>query len=54
MRDMTLAESIAFRNEQAKIREPLEWAEIPGLKYEGPLPNRTDLIREAHEFATSV
>lgn len=53
LRDLTLAESIAYRNEQARMREPLEWAEIPGLVFEGPLPVRNDLIRAAHEFATS-
>lgn len=52
IRDLTLAESIDFRNKQAAVREPLEYAEIPGIKYDG----KTDynLIRQAHEFATSV
>lgn len=34
VRDLTLAESITKRNEQAKIREPLAEAEIPGLLYQ--------------------
>lgn len=53
VRDLTLAESIAVRNEQARLREPLEWAEIPGLMFDGPLPVRNDLIRAAHEFVTT-
>lgn len=54
LRDLNLAESIAARNEQARLREPLEWAEIPGLVFDGPLPVRNDLIRAAHEFVTSL
>jgi hypothetical protein len=35
VRDLTLAESIAARNEQASVRElPLPYVEIRGLKYE--------------------
>lgn len=34
LRDLTLAEAIAARNEEAKRREPLPYAEIPGLIYE--------------------
>jgi len=53
VRDLTLAESIAVRNQQAKMREPLVYAEIPGLVFDGPLPIRNDLIRAAHEYVTS-
>lgn len=53
VRDLSLAESIAVRNEQAKLREPLVYAEIPGLVFDGPLPIRNDLIRAAHEFVTT-
>ena len=51
IKDLSLAESIAFRNKQAAVREPLEYAEIPGLKYTGP--TNFELIKNAHEFATS-
>jgi hypothetical protein len=34
IRNLTLAESIAARNDQASRREPLPFAEIPGIKYE--------------------
>lgn len=34
IRNLTLAESIAARKEQARLREPLAVAELPGLKYE--------------------
>jgi len=52
VRDLTLAESIQMRNKQAADREPLAYAEIPGLVYTG----KTDysLIREAHKFATEA
>ena len=50
IRNLTLAESIAFRNEQAKVREPLAYAEIPGLTFS--LGSNQQLIRAAHEFAT--
>lgn len=53
VRDLTLEEAMQARKEQAKMREPLPWAEIPGLSFNGPLPVRNDLIRAAHEFATS-
>lgn len=36
LRDLTLAESIAARAVQAKNREPLPYAEIPGLRFEVP------------------
>ena len=36
VRNMTLAESIAARNEQAKNREPLPYAEVHGLRFEAP------------------
>jgi hypothetical protein len=34
VRNLSLAESILARNEQARMREPLADAELPGLKYE--------------------
>lgn len=34
VRDLSLAESIAARNEQSRLREPLPLAEIHGLTYE--------------------
>ena len=52
VRDLTLAESISKRNLQAANREPLAYAEIPGLVFTGP----TDygLIRDAHKFAAEA
>ena len=60
VRDCTLAESIAGRNEQAKVREPLAYAEIPGLTYDpctsGQAASRESqfLIRQAHEWAMAA
>ena len=50
VRDLSIAESIAFRNQQAAVREPLVNAEIPGLVFDGT--TRYDLIKQANEFAT--
>lgn len=36
IRNLTLAESIAARNIQARIREPLPYAEIHGLRFDPP------------------
>lgn len=36
VRDLSVAEAIQARNEQAAMREPLPLAEIPGLKFELP------------------
>lgn len=36
IRDLTLAESIAARAQQAKDREPLPYAELFSLRFEGP------------------
>lgn len=54
VRDLTLAESIAARNKQAAVREPLAYAEIPGLVWNGPIATDYSLIRAAHEFAASI
>lgn len=37
VRDLTLAESIAARMQQAKDREPLPYAEVFGLRFEPPI-----------------
>lgn len=37
VRDLTLRESIAARAQQAKDREPLPFAEVPGLSFEAPM-----------------
>jgi hypothetical protein len=56
VRDLTLAEQIAARNEQAKRREPLPYSEIAGLKFDPPMSGVTASRREnslcwaAHEF----
>ncbi len=36
VRDLTLSESIAARAVQAKNREPLPYAEVPGLRFQVP------------------
>jgi hypothetical protein len=41
IRDLTLAESIAKRNEQARNREPLPLAEIYGLTYDPPASDKS-------------
>ena len=54
IRDLTLAESIEKRNQQAKQREPLPQAEIPGLMYHQPASaalsahERAELVRAAN------
>ena len=54
IRDLTLAESISRRNEQAKIREPLPLAEIPGVIFQPPIQaNNSDrylLLQQANQF----
>jgi hypothetical protein len=41
IRTLTLVEQIAARNEQARLREPLALAELPGLTFEPP-PSAVD------------
>lgn len=57
IRDLTLAESIAKRNEQAAQREPLPLAELHGLLYvPAHLSNRrimSELIADAARFVAS-
>jgi hypothetical protein len=36
IRDLTLAESIAARTQQAKDREPLPYSEVHGLRFDPP------------------
>ena len=36
IRTLTLQEQIAARNEAARMREPLEYAELPGLRFDHP------------------
>ncbi len=59
IRDLTLAESVAARHAQAKLREPLPQAEVPGVIYQ---PSRRGaaltrqgyaLIREANALITA-
>jgi hypothetical protein len=57
IRDLSLPESIAKRSEQATMREPLEWAECPGLIYRADERNQAqtrqgyELVRAANQFA---
>lgn len=50
IRDLTLAESIAKRNEQARLRAPLDAPELPGIKVSG-ITQDFALIRAANQFA---
>lgn len=57
IRNLTLAESIKARNEQARLREPLPYAEIHGLKFDPPVSGvaatraEGKLMWEARQFA---
>jgi hypothetical protein len=54
--DLTLAESITLRNQQASVREPLASPELPGLTFQPPLsaiPSiaaRRQLVQAANQF----
>ena len=53
IRDLTIAEAITARNEQARIAEPLPLAELPGLVVRN-LPHYSDeleLATTANKFA---
>ena len=56
IRDLNLAESIAKRNIQAKDRDPLPYAEIPGILYKQPVSaalsahKRAELVRQANQL----
>jgi hypothetical protein len=52
VRQLTLAEAIQARNVQAKQREPLATAEIPGIAYDRP----TDwsLVQAANDFVAAA
>ena|ERR1700748_2850071 len=50
IRDLTLAEAIQARSQQAKDREPLPLAEIHGLKYE-PASRNAVSTRESLKLA---
>jgi hypothetical protein len=60
IRDLTLAESIAARNAQARLREPLPYAEIHGLRFDPPISGiaatrrERKLTWEAHKFAAEA
>ena len=57
IRNLTLAESIVARNEQANMREPLPYAELPHLRYEPAKRNEkqhfagNELVWAAHKYA---
>src|SRR4051812_6513707 len=56
IRDMTIAEQLLARNAQAKLREPLEYAELPGIVFRPPVGQEKAnnasgiLVWEAHKF----
>jgi hypothetical protein len=50
VRDLTIAEAINARNQQAANREPLERTELPNVVFKGPKPSSRDLIHAAHSF----
>lgn len=49
IRDLTLAESIGRRNQQAQLREPLAYSELFGLRFEPPA-NACDALRSCGEM----
>jgi len=51
VRDLSLAESIAARNVQAKVREPLSVAEIPGITFDRE--TNWTLVSQANRFVDS-
>lgn len=57
IRNLTIAEAIKARNEQARMREPLAYAEIHGLRFDPPASGvaatrgEGKLMWEAHQFA---
>lgn len=52
IRNLTLAESIASRNEAARLREPLAFAELPGLRFVHPgARSEAQIARAAVQFA---
>jgi hypothetical protein len=57
IRDLTLAEAIAKRIEQAKLQDPLPYYEVPGIFFEPPAAQEKSffashaLVWEAHDFA---
>lgn len=56
IRNLTLAESISARRIQEKLREPLPYAEIHGLRFDPPATGvsatrrESRLMWEAHDF----
>jgi hypothetical protein len=60
LRDLTLAEAIAARNRQASLRDPLPFAELPGLLYRAAPGKEAGVVAEramslaANRFALQV
>lgn len=57
IRDLSLGESIAARNEQARLREPLPSAEIPGLTFDfdrAAVSREMNLAWQAGAFAAGL
>jgi hypothetical protein len=55
VRDLTLAEAIQARNVQAKMRDPLPYAELFGLRFEGKEEGKRErnmLVWEATQFVS--
>lgn len=50
IRDLTLQESVAARAQQAKDREPLPFAEVPGLSFE-PATGQAGAHRQSRRLA---
>lgn len=57
LRDLTIVEAIAARNHQASLRDPLPFAELPGLLYqpasgmEAGTRAQREMARQANRFA---
>ena len=60
VRDLTLAESITKRNEQARNREPLANAEIPGIIFKPCIAGQSatqrsyQLVAAANQFCAGI
>jgi hypothetical protein len=46
IRDLTLAESVIARNKQASERDPLDYAELPGITFKPPIGAQAAHINE--------
>jgi hypothetical protein len=50
VRDLTIAEAIGARNQQAANRAPLERTELANIHFQGPTPQNYEMTRAANAF----